>query len=155
MKLFDFLDVFFGTNNKKIYKTINNNKRGDQYFMLNRVISVKQPNLANALNHLRINTGQVVNTLYDMYGSQVQGYKKGDKWISKPKWIMAITTKSKEVKKPTTIYELKPNDMKLYKSTYGYTNKEINRLAEICLDELNKDLKAFEKGVSSEIKKVR
>jgi hypothetical protein len=116
MELFDIIKSFYGKNRKK-WNTVTKNEKNKNFFMINRIMAIGFPELANQFNKLRINPYTVV----DWWSERMNA-----SFSRTPEWIYTKTSKkSKESKSD----KLKTEEAEeLIRNSYSVSKRDLQTL---------------------------
>lgn len=141
--LFDQLNLLFGNPNKFSEQTTY--EKSKNFFMMNRFFAIKYPMQANYMNHIKINTGEVVQVWCDML-SKTNNRTPG--WI----WggLKGVKKKKEEKKKELEINE---ETIKFYCSKTMNARKDVDKAIKIIGDPFIKELLQIQNILEQKIEK--
>jgi hypothetical protein len=129
-KLFDFIKALF--TRPDVYEKMKPYEKAKHFFMVNRFMSMKKPDTANALQHNKINTAEVMDFWQRLFDGKVTRV---------PQWMY---TKTKAPKKKAKNKYVKEETIELYCQKYGYSRKQVDTAIGMFGDEMITKLKLFE-----------
>jgi len=133
MDLFEYINASFTFENNEI----SNYEKSKHFFMYNRFLSIKYPNVANFINRMEIPPAAAVDSI-------VRFLKKNGH-NSTPKFFY---TKAKSIEKENTWYPKDKDALNLYLSMNGYSLKLFNDSLKIDPKGTKADYEEFIKEVS-------
>jgi hypothetical protein len=122
---------------KSFYKDwdkIKDRDKSRNFFMVNRICSIKFPLQSNAFNHIKIQPEKAVDFLKVLVTSQHR---------TSPQWVWTKTEKKEIEKKKKETYD--DNIIQFIKEKYLISNREIQEMIEFS----PKDFKSFYKEIES------
>lgn len=132
MNLFDLVKIMFA--DKATFGALSWHEKGKEMFMIQRLMSIKKPELAQMFNRPTPNPGSIVEAWHLVVGS-----------IGKvPGWIW---TKTKKNENTIAAFKPKPEIAKIWMRVHQVGKRELNERIQFDLDELKAELKAIEKSI--------
>lgn len=143
--VFDVLGIMFKNPNEFAKKPLA--EKAKHFFMMNRLFAIKQPNIANAFNTLKINSGQAV---------QCWGNILGGIYNTTPPWIYKTLSASK-AKKTNAVKKNSYSEEAalLYRKRNMIGEKEFNDLLEFCPERMMSELADYELLLNSDFEKKK
>ena len=137
LKLFDFVDILFTMPTK--YTEIPDHEKAKHFFMVNRFMSIANPQPANMFNHIRISQAKTL----DYWHIQMSILYK-----SVPTWMYTKTKKTTEKKEKSEIKWPEKDTVKLYLERTGRSMRELEDAVNMFGQDTLKPVFAFEKLIA-------
>lgn len=132
MNLFEFIDKVFG--DEKEFRKLTVMDKEKNFFMFNRMMGIKYPQMANYINHQNVNKSAII----EFWRHFILTYVSPEK----PKFLY---TKAKN-KPPKEYWEPKDKEMYMkYLDFYQYTRKDFQDASLLDLDATKKSFRDFKK----------
>lgn len=132
-KLFDFMKILFEHPDK--FKKLKSYDKARHFFMCQRFMSIQHPVQANYLQHLKVNSAEVINFWHD---TMTRLYTKV------PGWMYIKTSKAKETAKKSSV-SVKEATIEEYCRRFGYSKRQVRESIDFFGDKMINELIAFEK----------
>lgn len=132
MELFDVIKKLFEPESS--FKEVTDTEKRKYFFMINRILSIQYPHIANQFNHTRIDPVSTVN----WWNSNLRGLYK-----TYPKWIFTSTKKAKaEIN-----IKIDPIILKLLSEKFQFSKKDIIQ----CYKFWPKEMEIYMKDLASQL----
>ena len=132
MELFDIVKLITSKNNN--WSKVTNNEKSRNFFMINRIMSIKFPVWANQFNKTKINPIPVVNWWYNTLS---QNYTRT------PDWIYTKTLKKEKALKEA-VYE---DAEKFVRERMAISKRELSELKQFYPEKYNKWIKSIDQQI--------
>lgn len=129
MELFDIINSFFNKD-KKQWKSVSKNDKNRNFFMINRIMSIQYPIIANQFNKLRVEPSTVVNWWAE---------RMGNTYTRTPKWAYTRTIKKEKADKKKGIKSEDAED--LIREKYKVSKRDLSDLKSFYPDKYDKWIK--------------
>jgi hypothetical protein len=135
---YHFLEMLF--TNRAFYKEVTAKQKSDNFFMINRILSIEFPLMANKLNVNGIDPVTAVDAWY--YFIAAKNYKSMPRWV----WTKFSSAHKKEKSK---VFLIDKKIIKYFLTKNQISERELNEMIEFCEKDLLEELKFLEKHKDS------
>lgn len=134
MELFDIIGVMF--EDHSAWVKVTNYDKKKNFFMINRILSIKYPLQANMLQHLKVNQVAVIDFWFYFISSQ---------YNRKPSWLYTKASKKKDSTKKSKKNTITEDMIKTFAHKLGYEVKTVRMAIEFFGEEILTEIKDIDK----------